>query len=126
MGRGLIKGHTVINGQNVLVGNCHLESLKSNKEIRRDQLEHIQKNLVSLNAQMDQEQLKQADIFFLGDFNQDVEEETYINPEFVDQWKLLKPQDDKGFTMMASKDSASPWRPDKVLVQSKHWKAAEI
>ena len=88
MGRNILIAEFIINNQKLLVGTCHLESLKHSENIRAVQLKEI---FFLLN--------KSKNAVLLGDLNfcSSWEENNRIDQNYQDTWSLLKPNE-PGYT----------------------------
>lgn len=124
--RTLFAVKTVINGKDVIIGTCHLESPLNAGEVRARQLERF---FTHLNAT--------DESIFLGDFNfgdGEQPETESLDPQFEDVWLTLRPHD-PGYTWnreisdMADQGSfpnEPSRRIDRILVKSAGWKPTAV
>lgn len=91
MGRSLLVGETVFNGETFLVCTSHLESLDNRKK-RAEQMDYIQHDL-----------LQDHDAIFMGDFNFDFswpdEGQNVDFDNYCDFWRELRDPSEDDFTM---------------------------
>lgn len=114
MGRSLYIADTVVNGKHIAVATSHFESL-DNSQRRKEQLAIAFKALEAYD-----------DALLMGDFNFDStwnNEEKVIPPEYRDVWIDIKKINT---WTMPQTDRYSAWRPDRILIKSKNWKAVAV
>jgi len=121
MGRRLLVAELTINGEKTQIATVHLESMSVGKPYRKRQLE------IAFPLLKNDPDTKSS--FLMGDFNFCStwrSEQENLDPEFLDAWDVLKPNEFAATCDTNYPSSYLPARFDRVMVRSKCWVPANI